>query len=129
MRAATVFVVAAARDFRPRALREGSEPDPRFTLANERTFLAWIRTSLGLTAAAVALEAFATDVFDPRVRAIVACILLVFAALFSLVALARWLGVERAMRARRPLPVPWASYVLAVLLAVTGVALAVAIAV
>ncbi|MDQ7905703.1 DUF202 domain-containing protein [Phytohabitans sp. ZYX-F-186] len=32
--------------------RSGSEPDPRFTLANERTFLAWIRTALGLVAAA-----------------------------------------------------------------------------
>ncbi|MGA9680044.1 MAG: DUF202 domain-containing protein, partial [Mycobacterium sp.] len=31
------------------------EPDYRFTLANERTFLAWQRTSLGLLAAAVAL--------------------------------------------------------------------------
>ena len=32
---------------------EGEEPDYRFSLANERTFLAWIRTSLGLVAAAV----------------------------------------------------------------------------
>lgn len=31
------------------------EPDYRFTLANERTFLAWQRTALGLLAAAVAL--------------------------------------------------------------------------
>jgi putative membrane protein len=30
------------------------EPDYRFTLANERTFLAWQRTALGLLAAAVA---------------------------------------------------------------------------
>lgn len=38
---------------------EGSEPDPRFTLANERTFLAWIRTSLALLACGIALEAVA----------------------------------------------------------------------
>jgi putative membrane protein len=31
------------------------EPDYRFTLANERTFLAWERTALGLLAAAVAV--------------------------------------------------------------------------
>ena len=30
--------------------RHGTEPDPRFTLANERTLLAWIRTALGLIA-------------------------------------------------------------------------------
>jgi uncharacterized membrane protein YidH (DUF202 family) len=38
---------------------EGSEPDPRATLANERTFLAWIRTALALTASGIALEALA----------------------------------------------------------------------
>jgi putative membrane protein len=37
--------------------RSGSEPDPRFSLANERTFLAWIRTALALLAGGVGLEA------------------------------------------------------------------------
>ncbi len=32
------------RGWRPRAFREGEDPDPRFTLANERTYLAWVRT-------------------------------------------------------------------------------------
>src|ERR1043165_2701247 len=40
---------------RPKWFQEGQDPDYRFTLANERTFLAWIRTSLALLAAAVAL--------------------------------------------------------------------------
>jgi uncharacterized membrane protein YidH (DUF202 family) len=35
----------------------GTEPDPRLTLANERTFLAWIRTALALIAGGVALDA------------------------------------------------------------------------
>ena len=35
----------------------GTEPDPRFTLANERTFLAWLRTSLALMAAGVGIAA------------------------------------------------------------------------
>ena len=35
--------------------RHGHEPDYRFTLANERTFLAWIRTSLGLMAVGLAV--------------------------------------------------------------------------
>ena len=35
-----------------------AEPDIRFTLANERTFLAWVRTSIGLVAAGVALFHF-----------------------------------------------------------------------
>jgi len=36
----------------------GDEPDARFSLANERTFLAWIRTSLALLAGSIAVEAF-----------------------------------------------------------------------
>lgn len=43
----------------PTSLYEiGEEPDPRFSFANERTFLAWIRTALALLAAAVAVDAF-----------------------------------------------------------------------
>ena len=41
--------------------RVGTEPDPRFTLANERTFLAWLRTALGLMVAAAAVRAFGAD--------------------------------------------------------------------
>ncbi len=54
----------------------GSEPDPRFTLANERTFLAWIRTGLAFIAGGIALNAFTLDmavdtrkaIFDSRSR-------------------------------------------------------------
>ena len=47
----------------------GSEPDPRITFANERTFLAWIRTSLALIAAGVALEALVDGLGRPGVAA------------------------------------------------------------
>lgn len=40
----------------PSVYAHGSEPDPRFTLANERTHLAWLRTSLALIAAGVGIE-------------------------------------------------------------------------
>lgn len=36
--------------------RLGEAPDYRFSLANERTFLAWIRTALGFLAAGVGLD-------------------------------------------------------------------------
>ena len=42
----------------------GSTPDPRFSMANERTFLAWVRTSLALLAGGVALDA--VDLDGPR---------------------------------------------------------------
>src|SRR5699024_1100211 len=95
-----------ASGWRPRALRDGQEPDPRFTLANERTFLAWIRTSLGLVAGAVALEAFAGDEIPAIVRPPVACILLVLAALLAVVSFRRWIRIEVSMRHKQPLPVP-----------------------
>lgn len=120
--------MSASEDrWRPRALRDGTEPDPRFTLANERTFLAWIRTSLGIIAAAVGLEAFAGDVIDPTVRTVIASVLLVSAAGLVLVALVRWIKVEQAMRTARPLPLPWTAFLLATLLAAAGIGLTVAI--
>ena len=36
----------------------GTDPDPRFTLANERTFLAWNRTALALIAGGLAVAQF-----------------------------------------------------------------------
>ena len=41
----------------PEWRRQGTEPDYRFSLANERTFLAWIRTVLAVLASAVLLDA------------------------------------------------------------------------
>ena len=122
-----VAVTTPPRDWRPRALREGTDPDPRFTLANERTFLAWIRTSLGIIAAAVGLETFGGDVMSTAVRTTVSCVLLVFAAVLVIGALIRWVRVEEAMRTERPLSPPWAAFLLAGMLAVAAVVLTVAI--
>lgn len=87
-------------------LGAGEAPDPRFTLANERTFLAWIRTSLALLGGGIAIEALATQVFEPHLRMIMAMSLMVLSQLISAGACLRWLRVERALRQRRPLPLP-----------------------
>lgn len=87
-----------------RILRGGDEPDPRFTLANERTFLAWIRTALAFLAGGIALEAFAADVFPEVVRLAAVLGLLGCAAVVALLAGFRWLRVERALRHKQPLP-------------------------
>ncbi|MGH3240919.1 MAG: YidH family protein, partial [Spirillospora sp.] len=54
-----------------RLLAEGSDPDPRFSLANERTFLAWIRTALALIAAGIGL-ALADDLVEAPLRNVLA---------------------------------------------------------
>lgn len=92
------------RSFAARLLQGGAEPDPRFTLANERTFLAWIRTALALLAGGIAVEAFTSDIFIPQVRKLVAILLLMLAMIVGIVAAIRWLRVERAMRHKTPLP-------------------------
>ena len=89
-----------------RLLPGGTEPDPRFTLANERTFLAWIRTSLALLAGGIAIEAFTADLFLEPVRKILAVLLLLLGMLLSGGAAVRWIRVERSMRNNTPLPLP-----------------------
>lgn len=97
---------ATRRRFSSRLLTGGSEPDPRFTLANERTFLAWIRTALALLAGGIAVEAFTLELFVPEIRKILSISLLALALLISASASIRWLNVERALRNRAPLPLP-----------------------
>jgi putative membrane protein len=89
-----------------RLLPGGTEPDPRFTLANERTFLAWIRTSLALLAGGIAIEAFTADLFLEPVRKGLAVLLLLLGMLLSAGAAVRWIRVERSMRNQTPLPLP-----------------------
>ena len=82
---------------------QGEDPDYSSSLANERTFLAWIRTALALLAAGVALDV--VDLSLPeRVQHALALILLVIALASALVAWARWGLVERSMRRRMPMP-------------------------
>lgn len=94
------------RRFSVRVLGSGTEPDPRFTLANERTFLAWIRTSLAFLAGGIAVEAFTEDLFPEPMRTFLAVVLLLLGVLISAGAVWRWVGVERSMRRDTPLPLP-----------------------
>lgn len=89
-----------------RLLAGGEEPDPRFTLANERTFLAWIRTSLALVAGAIAIEGFTEHLLSPQMRLFFGAALAILALIMAVVSALRWLQVERALRQQRALPLP-----------------------
>ena len=81
----------------------GEEPDPRFSLANERTFLAWVRTALAMLAGAVALHSLELPA-TAWLRSVLVLALLLLGAVCTVLAFVRWARVERAMRLRQPLP-------------------------
>ena len=80
----------------------GTEPDYRFTLANERTFLAWLRTALGLLAGGVAVHQLVPS--PAGASAVLAGLCVVLAAALAANAYPRWRRVQIAMRAGEPLP-------------------------
>ena len=82
-----------------------SEPDPRFTLANERTFLAWSRTALALVVAGLAivqlLPPFAGVPFGRRLLGVP---LIILGAVVAVAAYWEMTRNQRAMRLGEPLP-------------------------
>jgi putative membrane protein len=91
--------------WRPSAVTEvGEEPDYRFTLANERTFLAWIRTALALLAGGVAVIKLVPSFSLAGGRHLLGIPLVLLSLLLSLSAYRHWALGERAMRLNRPLP-------------------------
>lgn len=93
-------------------------PDYRFSLANERTFLAWIRTSLALLAGGAVVTQLFPD-FGPRpLRYLLGLGLICLAFVVAASSYRRWVSVDRAMRQGRPLPTQFLPLILAI--AVSG---------
>ncbi|WP_229402710.1 YidH family protein [Micromonospora okii] len=114
----------ADRRWPRRVYQVGTEPDPRFTLANERTFLAWLRTALGLMVAAAAVRAFGAD--GSRWAA---AVLAVLAVVVAAEAFPRWSRNERALRQQLPLPSTPVALVSAAGVVVAGVTIAVVVSI
>lgn len=112
----------ASRPERGKAERdelEGREPDARFTLANERTFLAWSRTALALIAAGLAVAQLLPPF--PHVswgRSMIATPLILLGAALPLLSYTEWRSNQRAIRLGEPLPQSWLPKVLAATIAV-----------
>jgi putative membrane protein len=104
----------------------GEEPDPRFSLANERTYLAWIRTALAMIAGGVALEALGLPL-QPTVRLTASTILVLLGTAVPLLAWTTWGRVERAMRDGHALPASQVMLPVGVGVALVGVLVVVAV--
>ena len=94
---------------------EEVEPDYRFTLANERTYLSWIRTSLALIAGGIALAALQT-LLPSELRLIreIGILATILGGILPIISLQHWRKVQQAMRRGEPLPVQRAAIVVAI---------------
>ncbi|MEV0040035.1 MULTISPECIES: DUF202 domain-containing protein [unclassified Streptomyces] len=121
----TGFVRSLRLWFAPRRVGdEGETPDYRFSLANERTFLAWIRTALALVGGGFAVAQFLPDL-RWGVRVGLAVALLAAGALCSLRAVNHWVRCEVAMRRGEDLPVSGFPTLLSLAVGVVAVVMAV----
>ena len=82
----------------------GEEPDPRFSYANERTFLAWCRTALALLTAGLAIVQLLPPFDVPGGRRLIGIPLIVAGTVLAVGSLFQWARNERAMRLGQPLP-------------------------
>lgn len=112
------------RRFPRRLYTIGREPDPRYSLANERTFLSWIGAALALLAAGVAVEVLARDMV-PGLRLAAALLLIVAGIAAPVQGWFGWLASERAMRLAQPLPAPVLAGPVAAAVIVAGVLVAI----
>ncbi|MEU5610689.1 YidH family protein [Streptomyces sparsogenes] len=115
--------------FAPERLRaEGETPDYRFSLANERTFLAWLRTSMALVGGGFAIDQFLPDTHR-TLRLAAALTLLAGGAVCAIRALNHWIRCERAMRRGEDLPVSRFPVVLGLAVGVIALVMVVLVAV
>lgn len=103
------------------------EPDYRYTLANERTFLSWIRTALALIAGGIALKAFGGTLTPEWLTTAAAVVATLLGGVLALLGYRHWGSVQTAMRRGDPLPEQVAAPLLTVGVVVLALVLAIGI--
>jgi putative membrane protein len=106
---------------------QGAEPDYRFSLANERTFLAWVRTALAILAGAIVLDQVGLQHVSGWVGPVLAATLSLLAGALGLGAYGRWRANQIAMRHARSLPKSSLIPTVALTVAVLGAGLTAAV--
>ena len=109
----------STKRFPKRVFEAGEEPDPRFSLANERTFVAWVRTALALILAGVAIEVLKFS-GNATLRLVTSCVFICLGIAAACWSWFGWVRSERALRHREPLPGVNLGPLLAILIALAG---------
>ena len=105
--------------------RAAHEPDARYTFANERTFLAWIRTALGLVAAGLAIIQLLPPFHGIRWgRHAIGVPLILLGAVVAVCSYLEWAANQRALRRGEPLRRSWLPQLLAIVIALVALAAA-----
>ena len=116
-------MTGSQREWFPRDPRTvGTDPDYRFTLANERTFLAWVRTALALAAGGLAAVTILDDFPGEEWLGVG---LLALSFITAAASYRRWALNERAMRLDEPLPPSRLPMMMAVFVAIVSIAAAI----
>ncbi len=96
-------------------------------LANERTFLAWIRTSLGLIAGGVALDQFVASEKGSVVVGVIAFIVITLGAVVAAIGVIEWKRTNAAMDGGVPIPRSRVTPLLGIAVMIVAVAIGVAL--
>ena len=98
-----------------------TEPDARFTFANERTFLAWSRTALALVAAGLAIAQLLPPFPGvPGARRVIGIPLILLGSAVAVVSYLEWRANQRALRRGEPVCPSQLPRILAVTIAAIG---------
>jgi putative membrane protein len=109
-------------DLEPGPPDAGTEPDARFTLANERTFLAWNRTALALVIAGLGIVQLLPPFPGvPWGRHVLGVPLIVLGAVMSMAAYREWHRNQAALRRKQPLPISGLPRILVATIAGVGI--------
>jgi len=104
----------------------GTEPDPRFTFANERTFLAWSRTALALVVAGLGIVQLLPPFPGvPAGRHLLGVPPIALGAVLAVAAYTEWVRNQLALRRGNPLPLSVLPWILAA--TITGIAIIAAV--